>query len=250
MKRAFEQYLRNNSIWKSQKRIDYVMNQYFRGLTLTNRSVLEIGAGAGVLSAWCAINGAAEVVAIEPEDDGSTSGVGEEFKKLSKAVHLVNKVKYLSLTFQDYFSENRGKKFDYLLMNAVINHLNERATEKLHLASAEEERNLYREIFRNMYSILKPGGVLLIFDVGRYNFWHDLKLKNPFTRSIEYEKHQQPKVWKNLLEQSGFKFMDILWCVPVKLRKLGRFLCWWLPSYFTISGFILRCKKGDDTLSQ
>ncbi|OHB59876.1 MAG: hypothetical protein A2173_11990 [Planctomycetes bacterium RBG_13_44_8b] len=243
MRQDFEQYLQKNSVWKSPKRLTYVMKHYFRGLILDNRSVLEIGAGSGVLSIWCALNGASEVVAIEPEFDGSTKGVHEEFKKISKNVALTNKISYLDMTFEDYLFANSSKSVDYVLMHAVINHLNESAVQKLHLPSADKEREIYKKIFRDLNSILKHDGVLLMFDVGRYNFWHDLKLKNPFTKSIEYEKHQQPRLWKSLLEETGFECIDISWSVPLKLRKFGFFLNTFLPSYLTNSSFFLRAKK-------
>ncbi len=240
----FDRYLKENNIWLSRQRLDYSLRQYFRGLNLEGRSVLEIGAGEGLSCVWCVLHGADKVVALEPEASGSTKGVKQEFDRMANAIGLKGKVEYLPVTFEDYLNKNQSRSFDYILMQAVINHLDEEATKCLQLPEAEAERQRYRDTFKKMFDILKPNGVVVIYDVGRRNFWHDLKLKNPFAPSIEYDKHQQPKLWSGLLCQCGFRFMDIRWFTLYKLRHLCSLLSYRIPAYFLNSGFILRCIKS------
>lgn len=239
----FDRYLRENNIWPSLERLDYSLEQFFRGLNLEGKSVLEIGAGKGLSSVWCALRGADKVIALEPQSSGSTKGVQQEFEKMSEAIDLEGKVEYLPITFEDYLAKNESRSLDYILMQAVINHLDEEATEKLHLPEAEAERQRYRDIFKNIFDVLKTSGTLIIYDVGRHNFWHDLKLKNPFSPTIEYDKHQQPKMWNELLCQCGFEFMDLRWFTLYKLRHLRLLLSYRIPAYFLNSAFILRCTR-------
>ncbi len=241
-KEKFIRYLRENNVWPSWERLDYFFKLHFHGLSLDNRSLLEIGAGSGLFSAWCSVNGAGKVVAIEPEADGSTTGMAQEFKKLARTVEPL-KIIYLPISFEAYFADHKGEKFDYVLMHAVINHINEKATKKLHLETAQAEKQSYLRVFNDIFAVLNPEGILLVYDVGRRNFWHDLRLKNPFAPSIEYEKHQQPHVWRKLLEQVGFEFIDLRWPAIFKLSRFNCIFSWWLPSYLTNSGFIIRFKR-------
>lgn len=244
LNQEFKRYLCEKNIWWSSERLDYTLGAHFRGLTLDNRTVFEIGAGPGFFSTWCVIHGATEVVAIEPEATGSSIGVRLEFEELQHAIKLNKKVFYLSMTLEEYLYKYKLTSFDYILMHSVINHLDESATERLHFTAAEEERQRYKDIFKSLYHKLKPKGIISIYDVGRCNFWNDMKLRNPFGATHEYHKHQQPKVWKKLLHQSGYEFMDLLWLIPFRLRKMQRILSWKVPLYFTNSGFILRCKRS------
>ena len=57
-------------------RLKHCFGQHFDSLELKNRSVLEIGAGRGYMSALCLARGASRVVALEPESDGCRCGPG------------------------------------------------------------------------------------------------------------------------------------------------------------------------------
>lgn len=244
IKEQFYEYLRSNYIRQSRERLDYVMGLYFRGLILSDRAVLEVGAGPGYFLVWCVINGASKVVGIEPEAAGSTEHVGDTFREMADRIGLTTEVvEYSTDTLDEFVRAYMGEGFDYILMHAVINHLDEEATRKLHLPRAVSERERYIDIFKKMNRLLKSEGIILISDVGRHNFWNDLKLKNPFSPTIEYDKHQQPRLWRELLEESGFKYLDVLWYPFFQLRALRHLLSWRLPAYLTSSAFILRCQK-------
>lgn len=161
------------------------MDLHFPSLPLDNRSVLEIGAGRGFLSSFCAARGASMVIALEPEAAGSTIGVQEEFTKMNNALELTHIVDYRHVTFDQFVNSYAGKPFDYILMCAVINHLNEEATTLLHLVDAHTEREIFISTFKKMYGLLAPGGALIASDVGRYNFWNAIGNKFSLTKSIE-----------------------------------------------------------------
>jgi len=79
-------YLQKNCRQGFAERLRYKMHLHFGSLPVGNRSVLEIGAGEGFLSAFCAARGASRVVALEPEAAGSTNGVRQEFARMSSAL--------------------------------------------------------------------------------------------------------------------------------------------------------------------
>ena len=237
-------YLKENNAWLTPQRLDYSLKQFFKGCDLTNKSVLEIGAGRGHSSIWCVLQGAEKVVALEPEASGSSVGMQQEFEDMAQSLGLKERIEYITTTFEEYVTGRSPYTFDYVLMEAVINHLDENATQRLHIPEAERERGLYREKLKQICGVLKPGGIIVIYDVGRRNFWHDLKLRNPFSPTIEYQKHQQPGNWLKLLCQSGFESMDVRWFVPYRLRLLRPLLSYKLSTYFLNSAFILRCKRS------
>lgn len=230
--------------WWSPSRMDYEFRPLFSGSRLQGASVLEIGAGDGILSAWCAANGASRVVAIEPESDGATVGVQAQFQATAEAVPgLGNLVTYKPLTFDQYADEVRHDEFNFILMRDVINHLDEEITGQLHKSDGDDARRKYVDMLRRIADFVAPGGYMIITDVGRRNFWNALGMKSPFAPSIEWHKHQQPAVWQSLLERVGFRKVDIRWPVRYKMRALGPMLSWKIPSYFLGSHFALRMQK-------
>jgi 2-polyprenyl-3-methyl-5-hydroxy-6-metoxy-1,4-benzoquinol methylase len=237
-------YLQKNYQQGFVRRLVYRMDLHFRSLPLENRSVLEIGAGGGFLSAFCAARGASRVVALEPEAAGSTKGVQQEFEKLSSNVGLADIVDYRHDRFEQFAESYKGEPFDYILMNDVINHLNEGAVVSLHLPKAQAEREVYISIFKEMYRLLQPGGLLIASDVGRHNFWNSIGVVVPITRTTEWHKHQQPKVWKRLLAEAGFNAIDVRWYNLFSLRKFAFLLCRRLPAYFSSSAFIITAYKN------
>jgi 2-polyprenyl-3-methyl-5-hydroxy-6-metoxy-1,4-benzoquinol methylase len=243
LQQAFAKYLDENDVRTSADRLDYSLNQFFRNYELSGKSVLEIGAGPGFSSVWCATHGASRVVAIEPEASGSTKGVKQEFKRLAEETHLGGRVEYMGVTLDKYLAKCSQHNYDYILMNDVVNHLDEDATRRLHLPEAEAERQRYRKIFRQLFDLLNRNGVMLISDVGRCNFWHKFKLHNPFAPTINFDLHQQPNVWNRLLCQCGFELVDIRWFAGYRFRYLQAILSYFIPAYFLASRFILRCRK-------
>ena len=66
------------------------------------------------------------------------------------------------------------------------------------------------------------GGTLLIADCARRNLFGDLMVPNPFAPSIEWLKHQQPKLWVKLLQKAGFESKNIRWTVPARCGNWGK----------------------------
>jgi len=66
-------------------------------------------------------------------------------------------------------------------------------------------RDEYLAIFRKIRNLMMPDGIVIITDCSNRNFFFDLKLYNPMAPTIDWDKHQFPTLWKELLYQSGFK---------------------------------------------
>jgi SAM-dependent methyltransferase len=121
--------------------------------------------------------------------------------------------------------------FDVVLSVASINHLDEKSC----IARGESPAAVrqYQYIFRNIATMMKPGGKLIIMDAARRNIFGDLGMRNPISPNIEWFKHQQPESWVEILSSCGFGNPDITWASG-KLLRYARITS--LPKAFSYFG--------------
>jgi SAM-dependent methyltransferase len=156
---------------------------------------------------------------------------------------LVNAVQGLGVTclnqtFQAYRTDRR---FDTVLLNAVINHLDEAAVQQAH--RHEWARDRFRHLLWKAHDLLKPGGTLVIADCARSNLYPLLGLKNPFAPRIEWHKHQNPGLWMALLRDVGFGTTRLTWTTPTRLRYLGRLVKSWPAAFCLYSHFVIHARR-------
>jgi SAM-dependent methyltransferase len=211
-------FLQENYGKRFVSRLEHRFNHHFGSFDLKNRSVLEIGAGPGYLAALCLAHGASRVVALDPESDGATKGVNKQFDHLTDSVTMSNSIEYLPISFEKFIATRGKETFDYVLMCNVINHIDENAVKRLHLPDADRERKQYVRTLKEIHNLLSETGILLVSDVGRYNFWNSIGLRFPTCRTIEWDKHQNPDVWKALLATVGFESIEVKWLALYRLR--------------------------------
>lgn len=218
--------------------LQFAMARLFEGVPLVGRSVLDIGAGDGQACFYAAAVGARRVVGLEPEAAGAAGGVAERFER-TRARLRAEQVELRTETLQAF--EAGAERFDVLVSRASINHLNEPACMRLgHDPGAREE---YVAIFRKLARLARPGGQIVITDVARRNLFAALGIPNPLARSIEWEKHQAPELWADLLGQARFVEPHIEWLGLNSLREAGRRLLGnRVCAYMTTSSFRLRMR--------
>lgn len=227
---------------KSVGNLQYYLNYIFQNVVLADKAVLDIGCGSRIIAAYAACRGARIVVGLEPEMAGSRSEVISGAKEIVESIDSNSlQIHFLQHTIQDY--DSKGLKFDIILMHNSVNHLNEEACKKLHICHKAQE--MYISIFRKISHLLNRGGIILILDCSRYNIWPSLRLKNPFCPQIEWEKHQSPKLWCELLGMCGLKHPIIQWTSSKTLRWLGKPLRNRFMAYFFTSHFRLEMCKLD-----
>lgn len=222
------------------------MGELFGSTSLTNSSVLEIGSGRGLLSLYCAASGAERVVSIEPELEGSVSGVVATQRKRIQAMELQN----IELRTEDFHQTNLAdEKFDIIVLYSVLNHLYETPENARHSRSAFDN---YVDIARRLHSLLRSGGTLIASDACRYCIWTQLRrIGYPTSwcleqRTIHWRIHQQPNVWKNIFRSAGFDHFAVRYPVPFRLRYFRWFLENAVANFAIMGSFILHAKKASD----
>jgi SAM-dependent methyltransferase len=212
----------------------------FEGVPLRGKTLLELGCGDGWLALYAASCGAARVVGLEPNGAGSTPGETSGFEQRAAALELDN-VELVRTTLQEFPAE--GATWDVILSRASINHLDEEAASRLHLDEAA--RSVYRDLFDKIAALCRVGGSLIVADCARGNIFPRLGLRNPLAPSIEWHKHQHPKLWAALLGGSGFGEARIRWMALNSLRTPGRVVLGnRVGSYFLASSFTLTMTRS------
>lgn len=226
-------------LYSTKGNLQFQMDTLFRGIDFKNKKMLDIGGGCGIYSFYAAYKGASSVVCLEPEADGSSSGVTRDFLKLKKLLECDN-VELRPQTLQEL--EPESETFDVILLHDSINHLDEKAC--VNLLNEPESKAKYQSIFSNVYSLSNSGAKLIICDCSRFNFFALIKIRNPFCSMIEWHKHQAPEVWANLLSLVGFTNPRIRWSTFNRLRNFGRIVAGnKIVAYFFKSHFCLAMDK-------
>ncbi|TWT81160.1 hypothetical protein CA13_26080 [Planctomycetes bacterium CA13] len=216
----------------------------FHGINLQGRRVLEIGSGRGLISLHCGLSGAERVVSIEPEMEGSTSGVVATQAKRIEQMGLSN----IELRNDDFNKMDFGdQKFDVIVMIAVLNHLYETP---LNAMKDSEVFDTYVGIGEKLHGLLASGGVVIATDATRYCLWTQLRrigYPRQFClsqRTINWRIHQQPSVWKKIFSKSGFDKVDIDYPIPYRFRHFGSIVATPAIDFFLSGEFILRAYKS------
>jgi SAM-dependent methyltransferase len=223
-------------LYSSRGNLRYYLHYLFQDTTFVGRKLLDVGCGAGLFSFYVACCGASQVTSLEPEAEGSSRGMVDQFQRVSTSLGL-NQINLYSKRFQDFDPGN--KVFDIILLHNSINHLDEVACANLQHDNQAVET--YRAIFQKLSNMASHGAKLIIADCSRHNFFALCHLKNPFGPTMEWHKHQSPGFWAKLLSDVGFRNPKIRWTSFNSLRSIGRMLfgnrvvAFFLQSHFCLT---------------
>lgn len=239
--RVFDEILRREDGWRLDRvawRLEFLLNGY----RVQGKRVLEIGCGSGTFSIYLALAGAARVVGVDPEGPGSSQGTTWKMNERIERLNLEN-CEFMPFPFAGGLFPKES--FDLVISYNSINHLYEVTSD---LRNDGAARDVYRNIFEDIHGTCAPNGLFVLSDCSRSNFFGELGrfgIPHPFrgVRSIEWEKHQYPSTWRNLLQDTGFKVVSQSWYVPAPLRRIRWVIDNPIANYFSASHFTIRAKK-------
>jgi len=218
----------------------YYLSWLFRNVDIQGSTVLDVGSGSGLFSYFAAWMGAAAVVSLEPEAAGSTSNVIRDYPRVISSLGL-NNIELLAIPIQEY--DPHGDQFDIVLLHDSINHLEESAC--IQLRRSRGARIKYERIFDRLQVMTRSGGTLIIVDCSPYNLFSSVRLKNPFSPTIEWHKHQPPGVWVKMLRSHGFIRPSVHWIGFGRLGRIGEvFMDNPVMAFLTTSRFRLEMKRA------
>jgi 2-polyprenyl-3-methyl-5-hydroxy-6-metoxy-1,4-benzoquinol methylase len=208
----------------------------FSGIEFAGRRVLDVGCGPGTWALWAALHGAASVLGIEPEADGSTTGALGTMRRLIADLDMAGRVSARDALLQNLVHEPPG--FDVVILFNVINHLDQEAVERLHLDPQAQERVV--AILERLHQLLAPGADIVVADCARSNLWASLGLTNPLAPTVRWDAHQNPEMWAIVFERAGYRIRDLRWS---PLAPLGAVTRNRVVQYLTTSHFVLRVRS-------
>lgn len=208
------------SLAKNLRSLRAHQRRAFESIEFKDATVLDIGGGKGLSSCYASAG-----------DGAGGSRSSEVCQSLVQELSNDN-VEVIPETFQDY---DCNERFDIILSQASIIHLDERAC--VELMRNPEAHARYGEVFSKLYELAAEGAYLSISNYSPHNIFPDLGLKHPINRSIEWEKHQPSEIWACMLISAGFERAEVRWGTYSKLGFVGRkFLSNKLCAYFLASG--------------
>lgn len=222
--------------------LDWHCRRLTDGAAVAGARALEIGAGEGFMSLWLLHAGAGAVTSLEPEADGATHGVAARARAHREALGIgEGRWDYRPDTFQTFPAN--GHRYDLILSHASVNHLDEDACMRLHQDPAARRR--YLELFGKVRDLLERGGSFVLCDVGRENYWARLGRKSPWAPEIEWDKHQEPETWCEVLREAGLQPVSRRWFHPFfGTRHVEKLLDNRLAARCLSSGFVVRATRA------
>lgn len=225
-------------LYSSEGNLRHHLDKLFDGVDFAGKSMLDIGGGGGTHSYYAACRGARRVLCLEPEAEGHVGHANDSFEQLGRMLGRDN-AELRSIPLQALQTD---EQFDVVLLHNSVNHLDEPAC--VTLLDDAAARASYRAIFARLAALTKKGGRLILCDATRSNFYALLGLTNPFSRTIEWDKHQAPETWAGLLEEVGFGERSIGWWSPNRLGAIGDvLLANRAAAYFLKSEFWLKMQR-------
>lgn len=209
-------------LYSNAGNLNFYLGQLFKGVDFNDKSMLDVGGGDGLFSFYAASKGARSVICLEPEEQGSTSGFIDKFRRIQDRLSFLEQVQLLTTPLQDIDTSSFRESFDVILLHYSINHLDEEACTHLH--KNKHERQKYKTLLRKIYDVANAGAKLVVTDCSRYNLFALLGIKNPLAPTIEWHKHQSPEFWAKLLAEVGFCNPTIRWRSLDQLRSFGKIL--------------------------
>lgn len=203
---------------------------------LKEARVLDVGCGKGTTTFYAALCGAKEVVGLDPEASGSTSGSTKTFSKIKEELALDQCV-HKPIDFLTYSPETL---FDLVLLYNSINHIREVTSD---IQRDEAARKSQNQVVAKIAEVLKVNGWVILCDVSRRNFFGDLRLRCPLAPTINWKTHQKLGAWRTLLTENGFGDFCHNWYVPYIVPWAGILLDNPVSNYMTFSHFVLRGRK-------
>jgi hypothetical protein len=188
-----------------------------------------------MLGLWAAVHGASRVLGIEPEADGSDSGMLTAFRESVNQLGLQSVVSARENFLQDLRPSDG--QFDVAVLFNVINHLNESAASHLH--ESVEAQRAYTAILEEFRAMLVPGAMVSVADCSSSNFWNDIGIRAPLAPTIDWSKHQPPQIWTRIFGRAGFETLAVRWS---PLYPFGRFSSNRLVHYFSVSHFVMQLR--------
>ena len=197
--------------------IRYSNNYIFAPSGSSEETVLVVGIGHGhdTLVAL-ADNYAARIVGVDPYFSAQGNDDADYLALTGTATRLNfgNRLVVEKMIIEEYLAETQ-QTFDRIVCNDVLHHIFE-STQRL---SEVKSGDLAIKLFAQLRAVCRPGGTLVICEVGRWGLRQVLGRSGILGGNVDYRSKQGWRVWRSLARTAGWDPISIRTYVPYPLRK-------------------------------
>jgi cyclopropane fatty-acyl-phospholipid synthase-like methyltransferase len=197
----------------------------FKGVSLKQKRILEVGCGMGYLSQYLALtHPKATIFALdEAEGDGSSKDVLKVMGERNEQIGIEN----IEVIKADFTTWETEEPFDYVIAKNAVHHLpwKEPITLKsdAFIFKNQKIHDDFLDIFQRLRSMVRTGGHLIFGDVSRANVLRLLpRSVSKRIRTVNWRIKPTAKEWLSLMEEAGFEDVGFRCDVPYKLRSLTK----------------------------
>lgn len=227
------------SQYSNRESLEFLLDYYFEGTSFQNKTVIDIGGGSGLYSIYAAVNGAKQVVCLEPELCGSDKSRHQQFNRIVGLLSLKNILRKSDII--QHF-EPGDQKFDVILLMQSAHHFDEEAA--ANLETSQNARETYISIFKKLEKLAASGAELIVNDRSKYDFYKLLGVNTPFHKCQYWDINPRPQVWIDLLKEVGFGEAKIRWQSYKKFGIIGKkILATKFFNYFLKNVFVINMKR-------
>ena len=215
--------------------------EQLKGITLADKTILEIGCGGGAFSLYMALCGKAKKVIALDEAEGNGFAI-KPFKQLQTILqnHNIPNLTAVKSSMYDYAVPENS--FDLIIANSALHH----AIRPFgYLFKNEKARHATLSTFKLLHSLLNDGGMVVLREMSRINFWRFMPYKWKMSH-IDWKTHATLNGWLWIMKKGGFEDVHHAFLTPFSLRKWPSFLIRnFYANFFFSSSFYLygTCRK-------
>ena len=199
-------------------------DEQLRRISLADKDILEIGCGGGAFSLYMALCGKAKKVIALDEAEGKGFAI-KPFKQLQTILqnHKIPNLTVVKSSIYDYAVPENS--FDLIVGNFSLHH----AIRPFgYLFKNEKARHAALSTFKLLHSLLKDGGMVVLREMSRSNFWRFLPYKWKMSH-VDWKGHATLNEWLWIIGKGGFDDVHHTFLTPFFLRT-------W-PSFFIRSKY-------------
>ncbi len=193
-------------------------NEQLSGMSLTDKTILEIGCGGGAFSLYMALCGKAKKVVALDEAEGHGYDA-KAFKQLQTIIqnHNIPNITAIKSGIHDYAIPE--KSFDFIVGNFSLHHA---ISPFGSLFKNEKARNAALSTFKLLLSLLKDNGRVVLREISRINFWRYMPYKWKMSH-IDWKGHATLREWLWIMKTAGFYNAHHAFLTPFFLRNWPSF---------------------------
>ena len=198
----------------------FQMDRMMKGYDFDGKDILDVGCGRGYISLYLsfACKNSTIYALDEAEGDGSDRNVLEILEQDVNKYRIEN----INMLKEDINRWEPGRQFDIIVAKYSLHHIawdDIRITRSTnaYLFKNREAREKHVQMFRKIKSLLKPGGLLVIWETSRTNIFRFIPVMK---RHMNWKTKPTAREWLYLFEETGFDDIRQVYDIPYKLRAL------------------------------